>query len=68
MAYGRFNYVSQPEDKLKTFVPVVGPYDTFAIEWGYKAIPGAKLTTLEGQTHDVKIEVLAPALIEFFSQ
>jgi pimeloyl-ACP methyl ester carboxylesterase len=31
-----------------------------------KAIPGAKLRTLDGQTHDVQPEVLAPVLVEFF--
>jgi len=33
-----------------------------------KAIPHAKQRTLEGQTHDVKADVLAPVLVEFFSQ
>jgi pimeloyl-ACP methyl ester carboxylesterase len=33
-----------------------------------KAIPNAKQRTLEGQTHDVNLEVLAPVLVEFFSQ
>jgi hypothetical protein len=41
MAYGRFNYVAQPEDNVKWLLPRVGPYDFFAIEWGYKPIPGA---------------------------
>jgi hypothetical protein len=41
MAYGRFNYVAQPEDNVKWLLPKVGPYDHFAIEWGYKPIPGA---------------------------
>ena len=31
-----------------------------------KAIPGAKLRTLEGQTHDVSPAALAPVLVEFF--
>jgi pimeloyl-ACP methyl ester carboxylesterase len=31
-----------------------------------KAIPHAEHRTLEGQTHDVDLKVLAPALIEFF--
>jgi pimeloyl-ACP methyl ester carboxylesterase len=31
-----------------------------------KAIPHAQHRTLEGQTHDVNLEVLAPALVEFF--
>ncbi len=38
MAYGRFNYVAQPEDKVTQLIPVIGPYDYFAIEWGYKPI------------------------------
>lgn len=31
------------------------------------ALPNAKLRTLEGQTHDVTPEVLAPVLVEFFA-
>lgn len=31
-----------------------------------KAIPHARQQTLEGQTHDVKAEVIAPVLVEFF--
>lgn len=41
MAYGRFNYVAQPEDKVKNLIPKVGPYDKFAIEWGYCALDAA---------------------------
>ena len=32
-----------------------------------KTIPGAKLRTLEGQTHEVHPEALAPVLVEFFT-
>jgi len=32
-----------------------------------KAIPHAQHRTLEGQTHDVNLEVLAPVLVEFFT-
>jgi hypothetical protein len=35
MDYGRFNYVAQPGDGA-ALIPVVGPYDRFAIEWGYR--------------------------------
>ena len=35
MDYGRFNYVAQPGDGAH-LIPVVGPYDFFAVEWGYK--------------------------------
>lgn len=43
MDYSRFNYVAQPEDSiaLKDLIPRVGPYDEYAIMWGYKPIPGA---------------------------
>ncbi len=43
MDYSRFNYVAQPEDRIPPglLVPDVGPYDRFAIEWGYKPVPGA---------------------------
>jgi hypothetical protein len=41
MDYGRFNYVAQPEDKVTRLIPKIGPYDYFAIEWGYKSLPGA---------------------------
>src|SRR5262245_211563 len=43
MAYGRFNYVAQPEDGVKNLIPVIGPYDNFAIEWGYTPIKAAKI-------------------------
>ena len=33
MSYGRFNYVAQPEDGVKCLIPVIGPYDFFAIDW-----------------------------------
>lgn len=36
MDYGRFNYVAQPGDNA-SLIPVVGPYDHFAVEWGYRA-------------------------------
>ncbi len=34
MDYARFNYVAQPEDG-SALVPRVGPYDFFAVKWGY---------------------------------
>ncbi len=52
MSYGRFNYVAQPEDNVKKLIPVLGPYDNFAIEWGYKPIPNAKTAEEERATLD----------------
>ncbi|MCZ8206027.1 zinc-dependent metalloprotease [Gemmatimonas sp.] len=44
MDYARFNYVAQPEDNidLDDLIPKVGPYDTYAVMWGYTPIPNAK--------------------------
>ncbi len=41
MDYGRFNYVAQPGDGAR-LIPMIGPYDEFAIHWGYAPIPNAK--------------------------
>jgi hypothetical protein len=41
MDYGRFNYVAQPGDNAR-LIPIVGPYDDFAVQWGYTPIIGAK--------------------------
>jgi hypothetical protein len=35
MSYARFNYVAQPGDKVD-LIPKFGPYDYFAIDWGYR--------------------------------
>ena len=39
MDYGRFNYVAQPGDNAR-LIPIIGPYDKFAISWGYSPIGG----------------------------
>jgi len=40
MDYARFNYVAQPEDGDVALMPEIGPYDKYAIKWGYKPILG----------------------------
>jgi hypothetical protein len=52
MDYSRFNYVAQPEDNipLEHIIPRVGPYDRYAIMWGYKPIPGARTSDEERPT------------------
>ncbi|WP_179344742.1 zinc-dependent metalloprotease [Winogradskyella ursingii] len=42
MDYARFNYVAQPGDEGVALMPNIGPYDKYAIEWGYRPIPEAK--------------------------
>ncbi|WP_235297179.1 zinc-dependent metalloprotease [Portibacter marinus] len=39
MDYARFNYVAQPGDGEVGLMPNIGPYDKWAIEWGYKLFP-----------------------------
>ncbi|HEX9084268.1 MAG TPA: zinc-dependent metalloprotease [Gemmatimonadaceae bacterium] len=55
MDYSRFNYVAQPEDKiaLPDIVPGIGPYDKFAIMWGYMPIPAARSSDDERPTLDL---------------
>jgi hypothetical protein len=44
MDYARFNYVAQPEDHIGPagLYPRIGEYDRWAIQWGYKNIPGTR--------------------------
>lgn len=41
MDYARFNYVAQPGDNIseENFFPVIGDYDKWAIQWGYRWFP-----------------------------
>ncbi|MBQ0740172.1 zinc-dependent metalloprotease, partial [Aquimarina celericrescens] len=41
MDYARYNYVAQPGDKNIRFVRQLGPYDDYAIEWGYRYFPNS---------------------------
>ena len=50
MSYGRFNYVAQPGDGVTNVVPKIGPYDLFAIQWGYAPVPGAATPEAERPT------------------
>lgn len=36
MDYARYNYVAQPGDGVTAVSPHIGPYDMFAIEYGYR--------------------------------
>ena len=54
MDYSRFNYVAQPEDKVdpKDLLPKIGPYDIWAITWGYKPMPSVHAPDEEKKTLD----------------
>ncbi len=51
MDYARFNYVAQPEDRIPPalLIPKIGPYDVFAVKWGYTPIPSAQTPEAERQ-------------------
>lgn len=40
MDYARNNYVAQPGDDVQ-LMPMLGPWDYYAIDWGYRRIAGA---------------------------
>jgi len=42
MDYARQNYIAQPGDGVERFIRKIGPYDKYAINWGYRIIPDAK--------------------------
>ena len=50
MDYARFNYIAQPDDGVTNFMPRIGIYDKWAIEWGYKPIPEANTAKAERPT------------------
>ncbi|GAB3658944.1 zinc-dependent metalloprotease [Echinicola sediminis] len=52
MDYARFNYIAQPEDKDVNLFPNVGPYDKYAVAWGYRPILDAKTPEEEQATLD----------------
>jgi hypothetical protein len=47
MDYARYNYVAQPGDKNIRFVRQIGPYDHYAIEWGYRYFDGADMDQVD---------------------
>ncbi|MEP6260121.1 MAG: zinc-dependent metalloprotease [Gillisia sp.] len=52
MDYARVNYVAQPEDKNVRYIRMMGPYDLYSINWGYRYLPEAKSPQAEKATLD----------------
>jgi hypothetical protein len=50
MDYARYNYIAQPGDKNIRFVRQMGPYDHYAVNWGYRWIPEADSPQEEVET------------------
>ncbi len=56
MEYARQNYVAQPGDEGIRFIRQLGPYDSYAINWGYRVIPDAETPEDEKAILDSWIE------------
>ena len=50
MDYARYNYIAQPGDQNIRFIRQLGPYDDYAINYGYRYIPDAKSADDEKET------------------
>lgn len=50
MDYARYNYVAQPGDKNIRFIRQLGPYDHYAINWGYRYLPDIEKAEDEKET------------------
>lgn len=64
MAYGRFNSVAQPSDGVTSFVPKIGPYDDFAIEWGYKTLHDNALNKKTAEAEIAELDLMAARQID----
>lgn len=56
MDYARYNYIAQPGDKDVRFIRQMGPYDYYAVNWGYRKIPNATTPESEVKVLDQWIE------------
>lgn len=52
MDYARVNYVAQPGDEGVRYIRMMGPYDLYAINWGYRYLPEANSAKAEKKTLD----------------
>lgn len=52
MDYARVNYVAQPGDEGVRYIRMMGPYDKYAINWGYRYLPEANSASEEKETLD----------------
>jgi hypothetical protein len=66
MDYARFNYVAQPGDDT-CFLPRIGPYDKFAIQWGYTPFPDKDENGERAQLRDMVAEMTADPVYRFSS-
>lgn len=69
MDYGRFNYVAQPEDKPRPrLIPIIGPYDEFAVEWGYKPFYGLAPEQEKAKLNEIAMRQISNPMLRFGAQ
>ena len=66
MDYARFNYVAQPGDDT-CFMPAIGLYDQFAIEWGYSPILGEDELSEREELRELVVTQTADPVYRFSS-
>ena len=66
MDYARFNYVAQPGDDT-CFMPVVGPYDKFSVQWGYTYYPGKDRLSEREDLRAMVVEAQENPILRFSS-
>ncbi|MEP5254171.1 MAG: zinc-dependent metalloprotease [Winogradskyella arenosi] len=59
MDYARYNYIAQPGDENIRFIRQLGPYDNYAINYGYRYIPEANSAEAEKETLSQWVEAKA---------
>lgn len=64
MDYGRMNYVAQPGDGAR-LIPMVGPYDEFAVEWGYKPFNALTPETEKAELNKIAERQLTNPMLRF---
>ncbi|MEM0963542.1 MAG: zinc-dependent metalloprotease [Bacteroidota bacterium] len=69
MDYARFNYIAQPGDGVRQFMPRVGEYDIWAVKWGYTYFPDAESEEEEREMlQDMVMEIREDPRLRFGSQ
>jgi hypothetical protein len=68
MDYARQNYIAQPGDGVERFIRKIGPYDKYAINWGYRVISDAETPEEEVSTLNQWILEKADDLMYRFGQ
>jgi hypothetical protein len=67
MDYARFNYIAQPGDGA-SLTPAVGPYDDWAIRWGYRPLPDARTPDDERATLNAWVKERAGNPMYFYGR